>query len=100
MALGLCLHSGGDFRTAVLGAVNYGRDADSIATVPGAVCGALGGLDAVPTEWVRAVEKASRMDLNAVADELADAAREILGHDRDLAEARSAMLGRLLPAPS
>ena len=42
---GLLLVAGGDFRAAVLGAVNYGRDADSIATMAGAICGALGGPD-------------------------------------------------------
>ncbi len=39
---------GGDFRPAVLGAVNYGRDADSIATMAGAICAALGGPTVVP----------------------------------------------------
>ena len=31
--------------------VNYGRDADSIATMAGAVTGALGGMAAVPERW-------------------------------------------------
>ena len=35
--------AGGDYREAVLGAVNYGRDSDSIATMAGAITGALGG---------------------------------------------------------
>ena len=33
---------GGDYRHAVLGSVNYGRDCDSIATMAGALAGALG----------------------------------------------------------
>ena len=44
--------AGGDFREAVLGGVNYGRDSDSIATMAGAIAGALGGRAAVPAEWV------------------------------------------------
>ncbi len=40
---------------AVLGAVNYGRDADSIATMAGAIAGALGGPGAVPAEWAATV---------------------------------------------
>ncbi len=35
-------------RDAVLGGVNYGRDADSIATMAGAITGALGGAAVVP----------------------------------------------------
>lgn len=86
VALGFCLAAGGDLRTAVLGAVNYGRDADSIATMAGAVCAALGGPDAVPAEWVRDVEQASRIDLRQVAKSLAEAASEIIAADLDEAE--------------
>ena len=85
VALGLCLAAGGALRPAVLGAVNYGRDADSIATMAGAICGGLGGPDAVPADWVRDVEQASRLDLHQVAGSLAGAAAEIVA--ADLAEA-------------
>ncbi len=54
IALGLAIVAGGDYREAVLGAVNYGRDSDSIATMAGAITGALGGAGAVPTEWLDA----------------------------------------------
>ncbi len=86
VALGFCLAAGGDLRSAVLGAVNYGRDADSIATMAGAVCGALGGAGAVPSDWVADVEAASRIDLATVAEHLAGAAAEILAADLDAAE--------------
>ena len=99
VALGLCLAGRGDLRTAVLGAVNYGRDADSIATMAGAVCGALGGPGAVPGDWVSTVEQASRLDLDAVADELAGAAGTILTADRAAAESRAKVLADLLTAP-
>ncbi|GAA3557147.1 ADP-ribosylglycohydrolase family protein [Microlunatus spumicola] len=85
VALGFCLAARGDYRAAVLGAVNYGRDADSIATMAGAVCAGLGGPDAVPADWVRDVEQASRIDLDRVAAALASAASEII--TTDLAEA-------------
>src|SRR5690606_27494780 len=65
-ALGFVLAHAGDLRAAVLGAVNYGRDADSIATMAGAICGGLGGREAVPAEWVSSIEQASRIDLDAV----------------------------------
>jgi len=87
VALGFCLAAGGDLTRAVLGAVNYGRDADSIATMAGAVCAALGGPDAVPAAWVHDVEVASRLDLGPVAKALATAASEIIAADLDEAEA-------------
>ena len=48
VAFGLLLAHDGDYRGAVLGAVNYGRDSDSIAVMAGALAGALGGAAAVP----------------------------------------------------
>jgi ADP-ribosylglycohydrolase len=99
VALGFALHSGGDLRAAVLGAVNYGRDADSIATMAGAVCGALAGSAGVPRDWVREVEQASRIDLGAVADQLAAAAADILQADLAAAEAHRLRLGGILGGP-
>ncbi|MFE5596758.1 ADP-ribosylglycohydrolase family protein, partial [Streptomyces sp. NPDC056549] len=45
----------GDFRTAVLTAVNMGRDADTTAAVAGALAGAAGGVDAIPQDWASAI---------------------------------------------
>ena len=42
----------GDYREAVLGAVNYGRDSDSIATMAGAITGALGGAERCLSDWL------------------------------------------------
>ncbi|MFF8611275.1 ADP-ribosylglycohydrolase family protein [Streptomyces sp. NPDC015350] len=81
IALGMLLVAGGDYRHAVLGSVNYGRDCDSIATMSGAVAGALGGERAVPADWARAVAGASRLDLHAPARTLAQVAREVFARD-------------------
>jgi ADP-ribosylglycohydrolase len=43
LALGFIIAAGGDFTEAVLGAVNYGRDSDSIAGMAGAIIGAMVG---------------------------------------------------------
>ena len=43
IALGLLVATGGDYAETVLGGVNYGRDSDSIASMGGALAGALGG---------------------------------------------------------
>ncbi|MGW3664276.1 ADP-ribosylglycohydrolase family protein [Streptomyces sp. NPDC005141] len=85
VALGMLLVSGGDFRHAVLGSVNYGRDCDSIATMAGALAGALGG--EVPHDWAKTVAESSRLDLDAPARTLAEVTREIF--DRDVHRRRT-----------
>ncbi|MFF1446847.1 ADP-ribosylglycohydrolase family protein [Streptomyces sp. NPDC058274] len=85
VALGMLVVSGGDYRHAVLGSVNYGRDCDSIATMAGALAGALGC--EVPRDWSKTVAEASRLDLHAPATALAAAAREIF--DRDVRRRRA-----------
>ncbi|MFF8033907.1 ADP-ribosylglycohydrolase family protein [Streptomyces sp. NPDC016626] len=79
VALGMVVVAGGDFRHAVLGAVNYGRDCDSIATMAGAVTGALGS--AVPRDWAKTVAEASRLDLWEPASALTAVAREVFARD-------------------
>ncbi len=96
VALGFVVAHDGDFRDAVLGAVNYGRDADSIATMAGAVCGGLGGAEVVPTDWLRTIEANSRMDITASADQLADITSRVLAADRARYLARAAEIDVLL----
>ncbi|MBL1084799.1 ADP-ribosylglycohydrolase family protein [Streptomyces actinomycinicus] len=79
VALGMLVVSGGDYRHAVLGAVNYGRDCDSIATMAGALAGALGS--PVPEEWAKTVADASRLDLWAPARALTEVTGEIFARD-------------------
>jgi len=97
VALGFCLAHRGDLRAAVLGAVNYGRDADSIATMAGAVCGGLGSRSSVPAEWVAAVERASRLDLGVVAESLAGAAADIIRADLAAADEHRRRVAGVLP---
>ncbi|MGY4993525.1 ADP-ribosylglycohydrolase family protein [Streptomyces sp. 900105245] len=85
VALGMLLVSGGDYRHAVLGSVNYGRDCDSIATMAGALAGALGS--PVPEEWAKTVAEASRLDLWAPARTLTAVTREVF--ERDVQRRRS-----------
>ncbi|MFH8804753.1 ADP-ribosylglycohydrolase family protein [Streptomyces sp. NPDC017936] len=79
VALGMLVVAGGDYRHAVLGAVNYGRDCDSIATMAGALAGALGS--PVPDDWAKQVAEASRLDLWAPARTLTEVTREIFAKD-------------------
>ncbi|MFF1276606.1 ADP-ribosylglycohydrolase family protein [Streptomyces marokkonensis] len=93
VALGMVVVAGGDFRHAVLGAVNYGRDCDSIATMAGAVTGALGS--PVPEDWAKTVAEASRLDLWEPAAALTAVAREIFARDVDRRRAHEDAFGRL-----
>ncbi|MCK8432380.1 ADP-ribosylglycohydrolase family protein [Streptomyces sp. D2-8] len=79
IALGMLLVARGDYRHAVLGAVNYGRDCDSIATMAGALAGALGS--PVPEDWAKTVAEASRLDLWEPATTLTAVTREIFARD-------------------
>ncbi|GLW47894.1 hypothetical protein Stsp02_35560 [Streptomyces sp. NBRC 14336] len=85
VALGMLLVASGDYRQTVLGSVNYGRDCDSIATMSGALSGALGR--PVPEDWAKRVADASRLDLWEPARTLAAVAREIF--DRDVQRRRA-----------
>ncbi|MEU0572384.1 ADP-ribosylglycohydrolase family protein [Nonomuraea sp. NPDC005983] len=87
LALAFLVVAKGDYRETVLGGVNYGRDADSIASMGGAIAGALGGLAAVPSDWVEQVGTASRTDLVEPGRAIAGVARRV--HADDLARRRA-----------
>ena len=88
VALGLVLVAGGDYEAAVLGGVNYGRDADSIASMAGAICGALGGEAAVRADWAEQVAEASRTQLTPAGETIAAVAREVFAKDEERARGR------------
>ncbi|MFE2749134.1 ADP-ribosylglycohydrolase family protein [Streptomyces scopuliridis] len=90
VALGMLLVGRGDFRHTVLGSVNYGRDCDSIATMSGAIVGALYGEESVPKEWSTEVARASRLDLHAPAASLARVTREVYARDLERRRAHEA----------
>ncbi|KPI07572.1 ADP-ribosylation/Crystallin J1 [Actinobacteria bacterium OK074] len=55
LAFGAFAAARGDFRGAVLMAVNMGRDADTTAAVAGSLAGALGGAGAIPADWAESI---------------------------------------------
>ena len=57
-----------DPRAAILEGANTPGDSDSIATLAGGLVGARCGVDALPAEWVRDVER---------SEELAELARQV-----------------------
>jgi ADP-ribosylglycohydrolase len=96
IALGLLLATGGDYVETMLGGVNYGRDADSIASMGGALAGALGS--PVPGELVEEVGAASKLDLEEPGRTMAEVATEILARDRERFEARVKAMDSLVGA--
>jgi ADP-ribosylglycohydrolase len=96
IALGMLVVSGGDCAGAVLGGVNYGRDADSTASMAGAIAGALRGADGVPAGWLSLVEAESRLDLESLGGALAEVAAEIMTRDAGRAAGRVRAVGDLL----
>ncbi|MFI6656248.1 ADP-ribosylglycohydrolase family protein [Streptomyces sp. NPDC050523] len=67
LAFGAYAAADGDFRDAVLTAVNMGRDADTTAAVAGALAGAAQGASAIPEEWASAIGPARGSCLPAMA---------------------------------
>ncbi|MBL8164522.1 MAG: ADP-ribosylglycohydrolase family protein [Anaerolineae bacterium] len=55
VALSMFVAADGDLRQSIIGAVMYGRDKDSYASVVGALAGAFHGADAIPPEWSQPV---------------------------------------------
>jgi ADP-ribosylglycohydrolase len=93
IALGLLLATGGDYTETMLGGVNYGRDSDSIASMGGALAGALGS--PVPSELVEQIGAASRMDLEKPGRTMAEIAVEIFARDRERSDARARAMAEL-----
>ena len=72
--------TGGDFRRGIIYGGNFGRDADTIAAIVGAISGAMRGLTQVPDSWAQKVRTTSGiclpftkgLDLYDIASQLAD----------------------------
>ena len=69
-ALGILYLADGDPAETILGCANFGRDADTIATIGGAVAGALRGGARIPTAWIESVTAACPVDQAALATDL------------------------------
>ncbi|WP_189107840.1 ADP-ribosylglycohydrolase family protein [Streptomyces camponoticapitis] len=95
VALGMLLIGDGDFRRTVLGSVNYGRDCDSIATMSGAVAGALSGGATIPPDWSKRVSEASRLDLHGPGGTLTEVAYEVFARDTERRRAHESAFAEL-----
>lgn len=81
LAFGVFAVAQGDYVESVLGGVNIGRDADTIAAMAGAMAGALQGVSAIPQDWLARVRELrgscisamAGVSLPGLADSIADA---------------------------
>jgi ADP-ribosylglycohydrolase len=55
IAVAAVVFSEGSLQRSILACVNTGRDADTSAAIAGAIAGASGGIESVPTEWLTVV---------------------------------------------
>lgn len=67
VALAIFYLADGDPVTTILDCANFGRDADTIATMAGAIAGARSGATALPADWVEAVRTANPVDQDELA---------------------------------
>lgn len=72
LALAAFVFAEGDPARAIPQAVNFGRDADSVATTVGSLSGGLYGEAGLPKEWVTAVLEVNRndIDIRGLAEQL------------------------------
>lgn len=56
------------FENAIIGAVNNGGDADTIAALTGALAGAFYGVEAIPERWINVLDPEVLRELNECAD--------------------------------
>lgn len=78
LAFGLFAAARGDYVGSVLGGVNIGRDADTIAAMAGSLAGALHGAHAVPERWRLRINTVRGQCIQAVAGiNLSDLARRL-----------------------
>lgn len=82
LAFGVFAVARGHYAEAVLGGVNIGRDADTIAAMAGAMAGGLNGAAAIPATWTARITEirgtciaaTAGVVLSELADSIADAA--------------------------
>lgn len=74
--IAICLLADGDTVKAVEQGANFGRDSDTIATMTGAICGALNGTDGIPAAWTAQVPEAVVQEQQRMAGLLVKIGRE------------------------
>jgi ADP-ribosylglycohydrolase len=89
IALGVFLLAEGHPTETILGCANFGRDADTAATIGGAMAGALHGVHALPSRWVDVICARASVD----QDDLATRLLELLHRRTADADDRADVIG-------
>jgi len=82
-ALGIVKLYGGDCILAIEAAASMGGDADTLASIVGAIVGAYRGIGAFPRDWVSTVESVNGLDLLGLAEQLLRVREGRTAYDRD-----------------
>jgi ADP-ribosylglycohydrolase len=82
LTLALLMLAEGDLEQSVIYAANLGRDADTIASMCGAIAGALGGVEGIRDDWTEKAQKLASTDQGELAAGLAHVA--LVKHRREL----------------
>jgi len=67
-----CLFTTQSFEECLIATVNQGGDADTTGAIAGAIAGAYYGPDAIPKEWLKKLDKETRIELQFLAEGLVD----------------------------
>ena len=63
----------GDVVEAIQIATNLGGDCDTIAAITGSICGAISGIQKIPENWVKLLEKVNPYNFDKYTEKLFDA---------------------------
>ena len=75
VALALFRIARGEPELGIRYGVNFGRDADTIGTMVGGLCGAFTGTEGIPVDWVRKVEANPSVRYREIVPQLAEVVR-------------------------
>lgn len=76
VALACFFLADGNTEKTILYGANFGRDADTIASMAGALVGAFGGAEALPNEWKGRVEQQTDVNQRELAERLTAVVRQ------------------------
>jgi outer membrane lipoprotein SlyB len=83
----------------MFGTANYGRDNDSIASIAGAIAGALHGDGVIRSAWIGKIKEANRIDLDPIARDLSSLAVRLQRRQLEAAQDCAEMFERLERRP-
>ena len=92
VTLALFYLADGDLKQTILYGANFGRDADTIASMAGAVAGALRGASALPESWIGKVKAESPRNHEEVAEQLVQVVQRRLQDESNRISAIEGML--------